>query len=175
MRASDDYLGHWARASPFVAPHIWDTGEMSTEISDAVTGRWGDKHWKSRPYVVRGHDELRWNKIWNVGNSYSYVATETKIRFHFRFVRSPDATFGGHNGWLLKKFKVCCRIITTCEWLTSLLSKVQLILEVWRYSNTIIFVMMTASIMSRCNFESSQISAQDTLFASWVMISCITF
>ena len=30
-------------------------------------------------------------------------------------------------------------------------------------SNTIIFEMMTASIMSRCDFENSKISAQDTV------------
>ena len=42
----------------------------------------------------------RWNKNWNVRNSYSYVATATKIRFHFQFARWPDAAFGGLIGWL---------------------------------------------------------------------------
>ena len=35
----------------------------------------------------------KWNKNWNVGNSYSYVATATTIRFYFRLPRSPDAVF----------------------------------------------------------------------------------
>ena len=42
----------------------------------------------------------RWNKNWNVGNSYGYVATATKIRFHFRFPRPPDTAFGGDVGLL---------------------------------------------------------------------------
>ena len=37
------------------------------------------------------------------------------------------------------------------------------------------FEVMVASIMSRCDIKSSQISAQDTLLASRVMISCTTF
>ena len=38
-------------------------------------------------------------------------------------------------------------------------------------SITVIFMMMTASLMSRCDFENSQIAAQDTLLASRVMLS----
>ena len=54
----------------------------------------------------------RWNKNWNVRNSYSYVATASKIRFHFQFPRSPDAEFGGLIGWLFNwKCKFSCRII----------------------------------------------------------------
>ena len=45
----------------------------------------------------------KWNKNWNVGNSFCYVATATKIRFHGQFPRSAEAAFGGHIGWLLKK------------------------------------------------------------------------
>ena len=55
----------------------------------------------------------RWNKNWNVRNSYSYVATANKIRFHFQFPRSPDAEFGGLIGWLFNwKCKFSCRIIS---------------------------------------------------------------
>ena len=55
----------------------------------------------------------RWNRNWNVRNSYSYVATATKIRFHFQFLRSPDAAFGGLIGWLFNwKCKFTCRIIS---------------------------------------------------------------
>ena len=54
----------------------------------------------------------RWNKNWNARNSYSYVATANKIRFHFQFPRSPDAEFGGLIGWLFNwKCKFGCRII----------------------------------------------------------------
>ena len=57
--------------------------------------------------------QSRWNKNWNVRNSYSYVATGTKIRFHFQFPRSPDAVFGGLIGWLFNwKCKFSCRIIS---------------------------------------------------------------
>ena len=57
---------------------------------------------------------LRCNKkTWNVRNSYIYVATATKIRSQFEFLRSPDATFGGHIGRLLNlKFKFGCRMIS---------------------------------------------------------------
>ena len=96
----------------------------------------------------------RWNKNWNVRNSYSYVATVTKIRFHLQFQRSPDATFGGHIEWLFNwKCKFSCRI-------TSNIANIM--------SNTINFEMVTASILSRWDFENSQISAQDTLLASQV-------
>ena len=44
----------------------------------------------------------RWNKNWNVENGYSYMATATKIRFHFRFPRPPHAAFDGHIGWFSK-------------------------------------------------------------------------
>ena len=55
----------------------------------------------------------RWNKNWNVRNSYSYAATANKIRFHFQFPRSPDAEFGGLIGWLFNwKCKFSCRIIS---------------------------------------------------------------
>ena len=55
----------------------------------------------------------RWNKNWNVRNSYSYVATAKKILFHFQFPRSPDAEFGGLIGWLFNwKCKFSCRIIS---------------------------------------------------------------
>ena len=55
----------------------------------------------------------RWNKNWNVRNSCSYVATTTKIRFHFQFPRSPDATFGGLIWWLFNwKCKCSCRMIS---------------------------------------------------------------
>ena len=55
----------------------------------------------------------RWNKNWNVRNSYSYVATANKIRFHFQFPRSPDAEYGGLIGWLfIWKCKFSCRIIS---------------------------------------------------------------
>ena len=53
----------------------------------------------------------RWNKNWNVRNSCSYVATASKIPFHFQFPRSHDAAFGGLIGWLLNwKCKFSCRI-----------------------------------------------------------------
>ena len=52
-------FGGLARSEPFVTPHIWGTGEMSTEIRTTYLGRWGNKHWKSwRIYVAPGHDEL---------------------------------------------------------------------------------------------------------------------
>ena len=51
----------------------------------------------------------RWNKNWNVRNSYSYVATANKIRFHFQFPRSPDAEFGWLFNW---KCKFSCRMIS---------------------------------------------------------------
>ena len=55
----------------------------------------------------------RWNNNWNVRNSYSYVATANKIRFHFQFPRSPDAEFGGLIGWLFNwKSKFSGRIIS---------------------------------------------------------------
>ena len=55
----------------------------------------------------------RWNKNWNVRNSYSYVATANKIRFHFQFPRLPDAEFGGLIGWLFNwKCKFSCGIIS---------------------------------------------------------------
>ena len=39
-------------------------------------------------------------------------ATATKIRFHFQFLRSPDAPFGGLIGWLFNwTCKFCCRMI----------------------------------------------------------------
>ena len=55
----------------------------------------------------------RWNKSWKVRNSYSYVATATKIPFHFQFPRLPDAAFGGLIGWLFNwKCKFSCRMIS---------------------------------------------------------------
>ena len=55
----------------------------------------------------------------HVRNSYSDVATATKIRFHFQFPRSPDAPFAGRIiiiiiGWLFnwKLCKFSCRIIS---------------------------------------------------------------
>ena len=49
---------------------------------------------------------------WNVGNSYGFVATATKIRFHFWFPRSPNVAFGGHIGWLLNwKYEFGWKII----------------------------------------------------------------
>ena len=55
----------------------------------------------------------RWNKNWIIRNSHRYVATSTKIRFHFQFPRSPDAAFGGLIGWLFNwKCKFSCRIIS---------------------------------------------------------------
>ena len=44
----------------------------------------------------------RWNKNWNVRNSYSYVATVTKIRFHFaalKILRFLLKTHCRHRGW----------------------------------------------------------------------------
>ena len=42
-----------------------------------------------------------------------YVAAVTKVQFHFQFLRSPDAAFGGLIGWLFKwKCKFSCRIIS---------------------------------------------------------------
>ena len=41
-------------------------------------------------------------------------------------------------------------------------------------TNAIIFEMMMSSMMSRCDFENSEISAQATLLASRVMISRTT-
>ena len=35
-----------------------------------------------------------------VRKGYNYVATATKIRFHFQFLRSTDAAFDGRIGWL---------------------------------------------------------------------------
>ena len=56
----------------------------------------------------------RWNKNWNVRNSYSDVATATEIRFHFQFPRSPDAPFGSLFEWLFnwKLYKFSFRIIS---------------------------------------------------------------
>ena len=55
----------------------------------------------------------RWNKQWNVRNSYSHVATATKIWFHFQFPRSTNAAFGGLIGWLSNwKCKFSCRKIS---------------------------------------------------------------
>ena len=70
----------------------------------------------------------RWNKNWNVRNSYSYVATANKIWFHFQFPRSPDAEFGGLIGWLFNwKCTFSCRIISkNCK-----LSQIQLFLRWW--------------------------------------------
>ena len=42
----------------------------------------------------------RRNKNLNVRNCYRYVATATKVRFHFQFPKSPDAAFGGLIGRL---------------------------------------------------------------------------
>ena len=58
---------------------------------------------------------LRWNKNWDVKNSYSYVATATIIQFHFQFPRSPDATFGGLIGWL---FNWKCKNLAAELWAT---------------------------------------------------------
>ena len=65
-----------------------------------VTGLLGDLGTSTAvtPSILRFS---RCNKNWNVRNSYSYVATATKIRFHFQFPRYPDAAFGGYIGWLL--------------------------------------------------------------------------
>ena len=55
----------------------------------------------------------RWNKKWNVRNSYTNIATATKIWFNFQFPRSPDATFGRLMGWLVNwKCKFSCRILS---------------------------------------------------------------
>ena len=55
---------------------------------------------------------MKMKQNWNVRNSFSHVPTATKIRFHFQFPRSPDATFGGRIGWLLNwKFEFGCMII----------------------------------------------------------------
>ena len=55
----------------------------------------------------------RWKRNWNVRNSYRYVATATKIRFHFQFLRLPYAAFGGLIGWLFNwKCKFSYRIIS---------------------------------------------------------------
>ena len=71
------------------------------------------------------------------------------IQFHFQFPRSPDAAFGGLIECLFNcKCRFSCRIISN-------------ILQI--VSNTIIFEMVIASIMSCCDFENSQISAQDTV------------
>ena len=56
----------------------------------------------------------RWNRNWNIRNSYSYIHTANKIRFHFQFPRSPDAAFGGLIGWLFNwKCKFSCRMISS--------------------------------------------------------------
>ena len=53
-------FGALRRSETFLTPHIWGTGEMSTEISAIYLGRWGNEHWKSRRiYVALGHDELK--------------------------------------------------------------------------------------------------------------------
>ena len=53
----------------------------------------------------------RWNRNWNIKYSYSYQAT--KIRFHFQFLRSPDAAFGGLTWWLFNwKCKFSRRLIS---------------------------------------------------------------
>ena len=36
---------------------------------------------------------FRWNKNWNAGHSYGYVAMKTKTQFHFRFPRSHETAF----------------------------------------------------------------------------------
>ena len=41
----------------------------------------------------------RWNKNWNIGYSYGYVAMATTIRLHFRFPRSPKAAVDSHIRW----------------------------------------------------------------------------
>ena len=58
-------------------------------------------------------NKCKYYKNWNVRNSYSYVATATKIRFHFQFPRSADAAFGSLIGWLFSwKCKFRCTIIS---------------------------------------------------------------
>ena len=43
----------------FVTPHIYGTGEMSTEISGSYMGRWEkERRISRRKYVALGHDEL---------------------------------------------------------------------------------------------------------------------
>ena len=56
----------------------------------------------------------RRNKNWHVRNSYRYVVTATKIRFHFQFPRSPHAAFGGIIGWL---FNWKCRFSKIANYL----------------------------------------------------------
>ena len=75
-----------------------------------ITGLLGDLvTWTAITVSILGLS--RWNKNWNVRNSYSYVATANKIRFHFQFPRSPDTEFGGLIGWLFNwKCKFSCRI-----------------------------------------------------------------
>ena len=84
----------------------------------------------------------RWNKNWNIRNSYSYVATATKIRFHFQFPRSPDATFGGLIGWLFNwKCKFSCRIISNiannlkCNYLLDGVGIDNVTLRLWKFSD----------------------------------------
>ena len=72
------------------------------------------------PWYLNGHNSAnigisRWNKNWNVRNTYSYVATATMIRFHFQFPRSPDAAFGGLIGWLFN---------WKCKFSTSMISNI---------------------------------------------------
>ena len=56
----------------------------------------------------------RWNRNCNIRNSYSYIHTVNKIRFHFQFPRSPDGAFGGLIGWLFnRKCKFSCRMISS--------------------------------------------------------------
>ena len=81
-----------------------------------------------------------WNNNWNVRNNHSYVATATKIWFHFQFPRPHDAAFGG--GRLLNlKFTFGCRIISiianhvkcNCFWVDDGIDMSRS--RLWKFSN----------------------------------------
>ena len=101
------------------------------------------------------------NKNRYVGNSYRYITTATKIRFQFQFSRLIAWRCICHIGWLWNwKSKFGYRIIRS-------------IAKVVKY-NDFCDDDGIDNVTLRL-LKNSQISAPDTLLASRVMISCITF
>ena len=80
-------FGELGRSEPFLATHICGNGEMSTEISDTYTGRWGDKHSKSRHTYM-------W--IWAIMGQHSSVTYLQENRHLMSFYEEYT---GGDIGW----------------------------------------------------------------------------
>ena len=82
-----------------------------------------------------------------------------KIGFHICFLSSPETAFNGH----LDGCKIGRWYTFGCIILISIVNYVK-----YNY----FFVVITSWITIHCQFENSQILAQDKLLASKVMISC---